>query len=364
MQALLFGYFVAGVSNYNGLPYVDTTKIEEAPVVDFLWTQWFGIGLYGPAVIPLLIAYIVTTVETIGDVTATHEVSELVTGDKEYSRRVQGSLMADAVCSILASLFTSMPNTTFSQNNGEEASFALFCAWRQLLFLTLSLPLAGVIAMTKCASRRAGIATGIWLIIMGVFAKIAGIITSIPDCVLGGMTIFLFCNVLVSGITLFGELNMKSRRLRFISALSLSVGVGVTVWPWAFQDMRASSYTAAFWECADCSDTMKGVRNGVSIFLSTGYCVGSIIAILLNMILPEDPEEQQYYEEEPGRMDWSAIGQKSAYFGNKEGLEEIDEEDAEKGGEDEGADAKETTSEEDEGAAETEEPEAAVVETA
>ena len=54
--------------------------------------------------------------------------------------------MADAICSILASLFTSMPNTTFSQNNG-------------------------VIAMTKCASRRAGIATGFWLIIMGIFSK-------------------------------------------------------------------------------------------------------------------------------------------------------------------------------------------------
>lgn len=53
--ALLFGYFVAGVSNYEGLPYVDTSKIEAAPVVDFLWTQWFGIGIYGPAIIPMLI---------------------------------------------------------------------------------------------------------------------------------------------------------------------------------------------------------------------------------------------------------------------------------------------------------------------
>ena len=65
--------------------------------------------------------------------------------------------MSDAICSMLASLFTSMPNTTFSQNNG-------------------------VIAMTKCASRRAGLATGFWLILMGVLAKFAGIITSIPDC--------------------------------------------------------------------------------------------------------------------------------------------------------------------------------------
>ncbi|KAL3791436.1 hypothetical protein HJC23_011492 [Cyclotella cryptica] len=277
--ALLFGYFVAAVSNYDGEPYINTQNIKDAPVVDFLWTQWFGIGLYAPAIVPMLIAYIVTTVETIGDVSATHEVSQLSTDTKEYTHRIQGSLMADAICSMLASVFTSMPNTTFSQNNG-------------------------VIAMTKCASRRAGYATGFWLILMGVFAKIAGVITSIPDAVLGGMTIFLFANVFVSGISLFGKLNMKSRRIRFISAMSLSVGVGVTVWPWAFQDMRASSYTAAFWECGDCSEFMKGVRNGVSIFLSTGYCVGSVIAILLNLIIPEDPEGVVV----DGSIHWSIIG--------------------------------------------------------
>jgi hypothetical protein len=33
---------------------------------------------------------------------------------------------------------------------------------------------------------------------------------------------------------------------------------------------------------------MKGFRNGVSIFLSTGYCIGSVIAIFLNTILPAD----------------------------------------------------------------------------
>mmetsp|Transcript_7484 Transcript_7484/g.15379 ORF Transcript_7484/g.15379 Transcript_7484/m.15379 type:complete len:629 (-) Transcript_7484:284-2170(-) len=286
--ALLFGYMVAGVSSYDDLPYVDSAKIKAAPVVDFLWTEWFGIGFYGPAVVPLLVAYTVTTVETIGDVTATHEVSELDVKSKQYPRRIQGSLSADALCSMLASLCTSMPNTTFSQNNG-------------------------VIALTKCASRRAGFATAFWLILMGVFSKVAGIITSIPDCVLGGMTIFLFSNVLISGISLFGNLDLKSRRIRFISAMSLAVGVGVTVWPFAFQDMRGSSYTAAFWECADCNPTLQGFRNGVSIFLSTGYCVGAVIAILLNGILPHDPPVEERRKEK-GEIHWSMIGdEKNAY---------------------------------------------------
>ena len=278
--ALLFGYMIAGIANYDGLPYVDSSKIKQAPVIDFLWTTWFGIGFYAPAVIPMLIAYTVTTVETIGDVTATHEVSELSIQSKEYTRRIQGSLMADSVCSILASLFTSMPNTTFSQNNG-------------------------VIALTNCASRRAGFATGFWLILMGVLAKVAGIITSIPDSVIGGMTIFLFANVFMSGISLFANLDLRSRRIRFISAMSLAIGVGVTIWPFAFQDMRASSYSAAFWKCADCNETLKGIRNGVSIFLSTGYCVGSVIAIVLNAILPHDPPKINVEKRE---IRWSTVG--------------------------------------------------------
>ena len=123
---------------------------------------------------------------------------------------------------------------------------------------------------------------------MGVFAKISGIITSIPDSVLGGMTIFLFANVLVSGICLASTLQLHSRRVKFIMALSLAIGVGVTVWPYAFLDMRGSSYTANFWHCADCSETVKGLRNGVSIFMSTGYCVGTVVAMFLNALLPED----------------------------------------------------------------------------
>ena len=197
--------------------------------------------------------------------TAVFEASNLSTKGQDYETSIQGGLTCDGVCSILAALFTSPPNTTFSQNNG-------------------------VIALTKCASRRAGYACGMWLILLGIFGKFAGVITSIPDCVLGGMTIFLFANVLASGITLCSNVDLSSRRNKFILALSLAVGVGVTVWPYAFLDRRASPYTAQFWQCEDCSDTLKGVRNGVSIFLSTGYCVGTVIAMLLNAILPEDSE--------------------------------------------------------------------------
>jgi len=270
--ALLIGYLIAGVSNHDGADFVTGTSIESSKSITFLWVETFKIGFYAPAVIPMLIAYLVTTVETIGDITAVFDVSHLGQDGKEYEEAIQGGLTADALCSVLSGFFTSMPNTTFSQNNG-------------------------VIALTKCASRRAGFACGLWLIFFGTFGKIADFITSIPDCVLGGMTIFLFSNVTASGISLTSKIDSSSRRNKFIMAMSLGVGIGVTIWPYAFLDRRASPYTAAFWTCADCNATMKGVRNGLSIFLSTGYCIGTVLAVILNSILPADLELN--YEEQP-----------------------------------------------------------------
>lgn len=138
--ALLFGYMIAGIADHEGLQYVDSSKIESAKAITFLWVETFPIGFYGPAVIPLLIAYLVTTVETVGDISAVFEVSDLDVTSPEFSESLQGGLTSDALCSLLSSLFTSMPNTTFSQNNG-------------------------VIALTKCASRRAGYAAGFWYVV-------------------------------------------------------------------------------------------------------------------------------------------------------------------------------------------------------
>jgi uric acid-xanthine permease len=224
-------------------------------------------------------------VETVGDITAGYEASYLDTESPEYMESVQGGLLCDGLGSVLACLFTSMPNTTFAQNNG-------------------------VISLTKCASRRAGYGCAFWLIVMGVFGKFAGLITSIPDCVIGGMTIFLFANVLASGIALAATIDLHSRRNKFILAMSLAIGVGVTVWPFAFQDMRASSYTANFWRCEDCNETLKGVRNGVSIFLSTGYCVGTVVAILLNTILPADAEIK-FFDDKIGTAQTKSLHDKS-----------------------------------------------------
>ena len=104
-------------------------SLGAADWVTFLWTTTFPLGFYGPAVIPCLIAFGVTTVETVGDISATYEVSELDNTGQEFMESIQGGLLSDSLCTIFSALGTSMPNTSFSQNNGVIALVSSFVAY-------------------------------------------------------------------------------------------------------------------------------------------------------------------------------------------------------------------------------------------
>ncbi|CAE7942448.1 uapC, partial [Symbiodinium necroappetens] len=100
--ALFFGFFVAGVSSYTAedgtsLPYVNGDKIDQAGVFTFLWTTTFNIGFYPPAFIPLLLGFVITAVETVGDIQASCDVSGLPIEGPDADSRIQGGLLADGV---------------------------------------------------------------------------------------------------------------------------------------------------------------------------------------------------------------------------------------------------------------------------
>lgn len=344
--ALFFGYFVAGVSSYkddatgDSLGYVNALRIEDADTFTFLWTTTFKIGFHAPAFLPLFMAFVVSSVETVGDIQASCDVSGLPVEGDDADSRIQGGVLADGVNSILAVLMTAPPNTTLSQNNG-------------------------VIAITRCASRAAGIACCIWLIIFGCFAKFGAVIASIPDCVFGGMTTFLFANVLVSGISILCAGRVISRRNRFILAVSMGVGLGVTAYPswaegggvagfaggnlkhttglWPARDVCdvfpkeavtvtpaqcvVGSFTSTTMTQADCTgvsgawtqavtemretkscvgknglcclkynDSKKMWRDTVIIILKTPYCIGTFLALVLNLIIPSESEGDEVEE--------------------------------------------------------------------
>ncbi|KAF2662686.1 xanthine/uracil permease protein-like protein [Lophiostoma macrostomum CBS 122681] len=197
---LLVGCIIAAACGY-----FDRSGIDASPAASFIWVHTFKLGVYGPIVLPLLAVYIVLAMEAIGDITATCDVSRLEVDGELFDSRIQGGVLADGLNGIIAALCTITPMSTFAQNNG-------------------------VIALTRCANRKAGYACCFWLLIMGIFAKFAAALVAIPSAVLGGMTTFLFSAVAVSGIRIISTTPF-TRRNRFILTTGFALGFGATLVP-------------------------------------------------------------------------------------------------------------------------------------
>jgi xanthine/uracil permease len=130
--------------------------------------------------------------------------------------------------------------------------------------------------------RTAGFATTFWLILAGIFAKVAAIITTIPQPVLGGMTTFLFANVACVGIKIIASAPI-TRRTLFILTMALGWGLAVELLP-NFVDQNLWPATP------DMSPTMKGLNDSVQIVLTKGFMLGTIISITMNLLLPYDDD--------------------------------------------------------------------------
>jgi xanthine/uracil permease len=128
------------------------------------------------------------------------------------------------------------------------------------------------------------------LLCFGVIAKIGAWILSIPDCVLGGALTFLFANIIVSGIKLIG-FHRIDRRTHYIVATSLALGVGTAMVP-AFSSPgigASASRPNQWWPYdEDMSEALNSFRVGCMIAINTPYFIGSITAIILNLVIPTD----------------------------------------------------------------------------
>ncbi|ESK97055.1 purine permease, partial [Moniliophthora roreri MCA 2997] len=156
--SLVIGCIIAGAAGY-----IDGSSIKSAPAITFLWVHTFKIRVYPFAILPMLAVYISLTIEVIGEITASAEVSQQAIDGPEFDSRIQGGVLADSVSGFFSALFTVTLLSIFAQNND-------------------------VIVITHCANRTAG--------------KISRVFLSIPKLVLRGVTTFLFGSVAVSSISL------------------------------------------------------------------------------------------------------------------------------------------------------------------
>ncbi|KAL1598842.1 hypothetical protein SLS60_007984 [Paraconiothyrium brasiliense] len=286
---LLVGCIIAAACGY-----FDRSSIDSSPAASFIWVHTFKLSVYGPIVLPLLAVYMVLAMEAMGDITATCDVSRLDVDGELFDSRIQGGILADGLNGILSGLCTITPMSVFAQNNG-------------------------VIALTRCANRKAGFAACFWLIIMGVFAKFAAALVAIPSAVLGGMTTFLFSAVAVSGIRIISTVEF-TRRNRFILTAGFTVGLGATLVPDWF------SYVFTY---SGPNHALLGFYNAIVLVLETGFAIVAFINLVLNLILPEEIEDEEMPEltadeaDEPAdRVEWDRIqkGKRSDEQGDVEAM--------------------------------------------
>jgi NCS2 family nucleobase:cation symporter-2/xanthine permease XanP len=187
---------------------------------------------------PFAFIYLVSLLESLGDMTATAQLSGLKAYGPEHSSRLRGGLLADGVTSMVAALIGSFPSTTYAQNNG-------------------------VIQITGVASRHIGKWMALMLALLGLFPAVAHWVTAMPSAVLGGMALLLFGLVSVSGLRLIVGTHLTHRD-GLIVALALGVGLGAP--------------SQAQW-LARLPDFVRGL-------LDSGVSAGGITAIVLNLLLP------------------------------------------------------------------------------
>ncbi|WDM61097.1 uracil-xanthine permease family protein [Pseudomonas sp. NEEL19] len=236
--ALTVGYALAG---YMGR--LDFTGMHEAALFQVPTPLHFGLSFSWALFIPMLVIYLVTSLEAIGDVTATSKVSRQPVEGPVWMQRIKGGVLVNGANSLLAGLFNTFPSSIFAQNNG-------------------------VIQLTGIASRHIGMWIAVMLVILGLFPSVAGVIQAVPEPVLGGAAMVMFGAVAASGINILASTRLDRRALLII-AVSLALGLGVAQVPEFLAHMPAA------------------VRN----VLESGVATGGICALVLNWFLPESKEQ-------------------------------------------------------------------------
>ena len=190
------------------------------------------------AIVSVFMIFLVSATETIGDTSA---MTNTALGREATEKEISGSLACDGLISSLSACFGCMPITSFSQN-------------------------VGLLAMTKVINRYT-IATGAGVLILaGIFPAFGAILATLPEAVLGGCTIMMFGNIVISGLQMIGSCGFSQRNIT-IAALSLSIGLGFTQVPEMFNIFP---------------DIIR------TIFAENCVAVVFLAAIVMNLIMPKD----------------------------------------------------------------------------
>ncbi|MGB3278550.1 MAG: solute carrier family 23 protein, partial [Pseudorhodobacter sp.] len=225
------GYIVAYLMGQVNFGNIGRASYFAAPM-PFKWGFEFNAAI----VIGMCFMAVVSAIETVGDVSG---ITKGGAGREATDKEISGATFADGAGTAVAGIFGGLPNTSFSQN-------------------------VGLIAMTGVMSRHVVTIGAIFLILCGFVPKIGAIINTVPINVLGGGVIVMFGMVCASGVNMLSDVKWNRRNM-VIFATALSVSLGLQLEPTALQHVGKTA----------------------QILLTSGLLPAALIAIVLNLVLPE-----------------------------------------------------------------------------
>ena len=231
---MLFGYVVAGV--FFGM--VSFADVSEAAWFSLPKFMHFGVTFDPASCIAIGLLFAINSIQAIGDFTAT-TVGGM--NREPTDQELQGGIIAYGVSNIVTALFGGLPTATYSQN-------------------------VGIVTTNKVVNRTVFTFAGAFLLLAGVSPKFAAILTTIPQCVLGGATVTVFSTIAMTGMKLIASQDLTARNTTIVG-LSAALGVGIS---------QAAEALSQFPD----SVTM--------IFGKSPVVVATIMAVLLNLVLPKE----------------------------------------------------------------------------
>ena len=232
LVGIMAGYIVAlfmGQVNFGG---VGGAAFFELPN-PFRW----GFDFNWAIIIGMCLMAFISAIETVGDVSG---ITKGGAGREATDKEIEGATYADGVGTAIAGLFGGLPNTSFSQN-------------------------VGLISMTGVMSRHVVTIGALFLVVGGLIPKVGAIINTVPINVLGGGVIVMFGMVCAAGVNMLSGVNWNRRNM-VIFATALSVGLGLQLVP----------------------DALQHLPGTLKILMTSGLLPAAAIAIILNLLLPED----------------------------------------------------------------------------
>lgn len=232
---IVAGYIVSGFFGMIDLGAVASASFFELPRI-----MHFGIAFEPSSCIAIGLLFAINSIQAIGDFTATTTGSM----DREPTdKELKGAIVGYGITNILGAFLGGLPTASYSQN-------------------------VGIVTTTKVINRCVLGLAALILLIAGVVPKFSGLLTTIPQCVLGGATISVFASIAMTGIRLITSQEMNYRNSSIVG-LAVALGVGIT-------QATASIATFPSWV--------------TTVFGKSPVVIATIVAVALNLILPRSEE--------------------------------------------------------------------------